>query len=363
MTSKELLTTSDHRPVCVGSGLVTLDIVFDADSPDEYVVGSGGSCGNVMSILSYLGWKAYPVTRLGLDPAARIVLDDLVRFGVCTEFISQEETVDTPSIIEGLRYLRSGRRAHSYTLRCPNCGNYLLRYRAISAEMTDQVINSVEDNRVFYFDRVSRGILNLADHYRKRGALIVFEPSGIRNEKFFREAIALSHILKYSHERIPDTPVVSRECLVPLEIQTLGPEGLRYRHSNEHETNVSWHYIPAFQVSDVVDEAGAGDWCTSGIIQVLGQCGADSFRVATDIEIVRALKHGQALAAVTCQYISPRGAMYALSPEQLCEIVRELTTEKVPRIKTEIPLYGTLQELVKSICARCSRPELRLQSV
>ena len=60
----------DHRSVCVGSGLVTLDIVFDDESPNEYMVGSGGSCGNVMSILSFLGWKAYPVTRLGQDQAA-----------------------------------------------------------------------------------------------------------------------------------------------------------------------------------------------------------------------------------------------------------------------------------------------------
>ena len=360
--SKELLPTSDRQTICIGSGLVTLDIVFDDESPNEYIVGSGGSCGNVMSILSYLGWKAYPVTRLGQDSAARIVLDDLERFGVCTEFISQEENVDTPSIIEGLRYLRNGRRTHSYTLRCPHCGNYLLRYRAISSEMTERVINNVEHARVFYFDRVSRGILNLAGHYRKRGALIVFEPSSIGNEKFFREAVALSHILKYSHERIPDTSVVSEECLVPLEIQTLGPEGLRYRRAN-HRASASWRYLPAFQVSDVVDEAGAGDWCTSGIIQVLGQHGADSFLAATDSRITRALKHGQALATVTCQYISPRGAMYALSPERLYEIVRELTTENVPRIETEMPLYGTLQEFVKSICARCSPPEFRLEGV
>ena len=362
MLPKEFVPKSGHRSVCVGSGLVTLDIVFDAESPNEYIVGSGGSCGNVMSILSYFGWKAYPVTRLGLDPAARIVLDDLARFGVCTEFISQEESVDTPSIIEGLRYRSNGRRTHSYTLRCPHCGNYLLRYRAISPEMTEHVINSVVHTRVFYFDRVSRGILNLANHYREQGALIVFEPSGIRNEKFFREAIALSHILKYSHERISDTSVISEECIVPLEIQTLGSEGLRYRRG-EHPTNTSWNYLPAFKVSDAVDEAGAGDWCTSGMIQVLGQCGAASFWAATDRRIIEALKYGQALAAVTCQYISPRGVMYALTPEQLYEIVRELTTEKVPRTVTEMPLYGTLQEFVRSICARCSPPEFRLQSI
>ena len=147
---------------------------------------------------------------------------------------------------------------------------------------------------------------------------------------------------------------------MPLEIQTLGPEGLRYRRA-EHRTNGSWRYLPAFQVSDVVDEAGAGDWCTSGIIQILGQCGADSFLKAADSEITKALKYGQALAAVTCQYISPRGAMYALSPEQLCKIVRELTTDKVPRVEAETLLYGTLQEFVRSICVRCSPPEFRLE--
>ena len=362
--SEDGLPTFEYRSICVGSGLVTLDIIFDDESPNEYLIGSGGSCGNVMSILSYLGWSAYPVTRLGQDYAARIVLDDLERFGVCTEFISQEEHVDTPSIIEGLRYLRSGRRTHSYTLRCPNCGNYLLRYRAISSDMTESVIKGIERAQVFYFDRVSRGILNLADHYRKRGALIVFEPSGIGNERLFKEAVALCHILKYSQERIRDTSVISKECLVPLEVQTLGPEGLRYRRA-EDQLNTSWNHIPAFQISNVVDEAGAGDWCTSGIIQVLGQHGANSFlsTSTTDRKVIEALKHGQALAAVNCQYISPRGAMYSLSSKQIDGVVRKLNTDEVPNVKPTKPLYGTLHELVKMICTRCGPSRLGLEGV
>ena len=350
----------NDRSVCVGSGLVTLDIIFDDQSPDEYLVGSGGSCGNVMSILSFLGWTAYPVTRLGQDPAARIVLDDLERFGVCTKFMMQEERVDTPSIIEGLRNLRNGRRAHSYRLRCPNCGNYLLRYRAISSEMTERVVNDVGSADVYYFDRVSRGILNLADHYRKNGALIVFEPSGIGDERIFSEAVALSHILKYSFERIPDSSVISEDIHVPLEIQTLGSKGLRFRRS-DHATTGSWRHLAAYNVRDVVDEAGAGDWCTSGIIQALGQGGSDYFLGASYRKLLEAMKFGQALAAVTCQFLSPRGAMYALSREQLCEITRDLTTSDVPRLEPVMPIYGTFQEFVRTICARCSPRELQLE--
>ena len=355
MTFRRFIHPLDAQLSCVGSGLVTLDIVVDSESPDKYMARSGGSCGNVMTILAYLGWRTYPITRLGKDHAARVILDDFAHFGVDTTFIIREAAVNTPTIIEDVRNSKSGSRTHSYTLRCPHCGAYLLRYKAISQELTDRVVNEVGQAQVFYFDRISKGILRLAKHYREQGALIVFEPSAIKDERLFGMAAHMTHILKYSQERLSDVAGVLGDYAVPLEIQTLGRKGLRYRRRQGKKRSTPWQYMPAFRVSNVVDEAGAGDWCTSGIIHSLGRYGATSFWRTRSKGIGKALELGQALAAVNCHFKSARGIMYSLSLQELDSFVLELTTGQVLSNEQELPFQGALSELFQSICPRCSQ--------
>ena len=189
---------------CVGAGLLTLDLVFNQESPGRYQVRSGGSCGNVLTILAYLGWESKPVARIGRDEGGDIVLKDLAGFGVDTGFVVQEDSTSTPAILQAIKKSPKGSRTHSYSLHCPQCGSYLLRYRAISGAMAGTVVEQTPDTAVFYFDRVSRGTLTLANHYREHGAFIVFEPSSVTDEKLFSEAAAAAHLLKYSVERLPD---------------------------------------------------------------------------------------------------------------------------------------------------------------
>ena len=172
---------------------------------------------------------------------------------------------------------RMGQRLIPYSLHCPHCGSYLLRYRAISGAMAGAVVEEIPGTAVFYFDRVSRGTLTLAKHYREQGAFIVFEPSSAADEKLFAEAAATVHLLKYSVERLPDIAYLVGGQDIPLEVQTLGPEGIRYRWHNSDSDGRLWNFMPAYPVVDMVDEAGAGDWCTAGLINALGQEGANSF--------------------------------------------------------------------------------------
>ena len=357
MISHSSIRPLEQRTQCVGSGLVTLDIVVDGDSPDDCIVRSGGSCGNVMAILSYLGWESYPVSRLGQDNAAKIVLADLARFGVDTRFIRRDILTNTPSIIEKIRSTKNGHRAHSYRLHCPHCGSYLLRYRAISQEMAEQALREVSQPEVFYFDRTSRGILDLAKSFRKQGALIVFEPSGVRNEKLFIEATNLSHILKYSQERLSDASGLLGDTVIPLEVQTLGREGLRYRQRQRNNVNGSWRYMPAFEMNTVADEAGAGDWCTSSIIHSLGRYGASSFWRTRSVGIERALQLGQALAAISCQFTSARGVMYSVSILELDVLVQELITGQNISGKPKLLPDGTIRDLLQTVCSHCSQLE------
>ena len=49
------------KPTVVGTGLVALDVVVSGDDVKYF---AGGTCGNVLTCLSYLGWDAKPVARL-----------------------------------------------------------------------------------------------------------------------------------------------------------------------------------------------------------------------------------------------------------------------------------------------------------
>jgi len=52
------------NPICIGAGLVALDVVINGNPKIPLKLFAGGSCGNVLTILSFLNWDAFPVARL-----------------------------------------------------------------------------------------------------------------------------------------------------------------------------------------------------------------------------------------------------------------------------------------------------------
>lgn len=366
MRRLSLIGSFDANHYCVGTGTVILDLIINQGSEEPYFVRSGGSCGNVLSILSYLGWDTYPVARLGQDKAAKIIIDDLTQFGVNSRFLYQEESAKTPAIVETIRNSANGSKTHSYSLHCPQCGSYLTRHRPISQKTAECVLAELTDTTAFYFDRPSRGAITLAQHYRSQGALIVFEPSNTREEKLFKEAASVSHILKYSQERISDVSEVLGELVPPLEIQTLGRSGLRYRLRTGKKSENVWQHMPSYVIGNVIDEAGAGDWCTAGIVFSLGQNGAASFRRTRSSGVEKALQLGQALAATSCRFPSARGAMYSLNVQEIDALVRDLISGQNACSEVEFPADQDAKELVDLICGRCDQdgapPKLAVMS-
>jgi hypothetical protein len=122
----------------------------------------------------------------------------------------------------------------------------------------------------------------------------------------FREALALGHILKYSHERVRSFQGIGSSKGPLLEIEPLGPEGLRYRSRIAGALTDGWDRLEAFKVTELKDAAGAGDWCTAGIIQRLGQRELGGFMQARRSHVEDALRFGQGLAAWNCGYKGAR---------------------------------------------------------
>jgi fructokinase len=348
-----LLFAGIPKPVVVGTGLVALDVVLGPQPTAAPRYWAGGTCSNVLTILAYFGWRSYPAATLGNDVAADTVIEDLRSFGVRLRFLARSSGRHTPIIVEKIRLRADGTPRHRFIWTCPSCGAWLPGYRAVVADRAAALVQRMPAHQVFFFDRVSRGALSLAHASAQRGALVVFEPNGIKAGRLFQDALQISHIIKYSHERLGPFRLLDKWEGRKLEIETLGDEGLRYRLVEGRRKSVRWKELGPYPITELKDAAGAGDWCTAGIIHALGRQGAALLDKAEVSEIEDALNLGQALAALKCRYEGPRGIMYALTKEQLeAAVEKTLDGGPLPSFAEDLN-SDQLRETLKAICPSC----------
>jgi sugar/nucleoside kinase (ribokinase family) len=331
-------------PWVVGAGLITLDIVLGTEHPREALAHmAGGTCGNVLSTLAYLGWQAEPIARFGSDRAGDAILDDLRRSGVAINSVHRQIDAETARIAqEVIRTPARGIR-HRFLFSCPACGAKFPRHRPPKWEQYEAVTGRREVPDVFFFDRVSATTLALAEWFREQGTLIYFEPSSIGRVEEFKRAAELSDIVKYSKDRLHSSlaslggleKVLSR--LPRVEIETRGEQGLRYRINVAPRKSGAWTTQPAFHVAPFRDAAGAGDWCSSGFLYQLKSERGSGSELLTRERIDHALAFGQALAALSCLYLGPRTIAQAAHRRQLlasAQAVQRLTQTSVTPLAT-----------------------------
>lgn len=332
------MTNRRPAPVVFGTGLIALDIILSAYPDRAPRLAVGGTCGNVLTALSFLGWEAFPVARLNGDAASEFVSADLARWGVALDFALQTPSAPTPIILQRNDRSRDGKPRHRFSIACPTCGAWYPSFRAVTIEGAESVIEAIGDAshagfvpQVFFFDRVSRGALLLAKWFADQGALVVFEPVGIGDPRLFAEALLVAHVLKYSRERLPDLSRVRQlGAGVLLEIETIGESGLRYR---SRRSQSSWNHLDAVQTFNVVDTAGAGDWCTAAFLATTAAQGLDAFSQLSARDIADALRLGQATATIACEYEGARGVMDDLNCAELNARVESLRSSKFVREK------------------------------
>ena len=343
-----LISEGSFSASCLGVGLVSIDVV--RTSGDVFAA-AGGSCGNVVAILAWFGWEAAPVGRIGCDWAGEYVKHDLGSVGVDTDLLLEESRVQTPIIFQRFVEERNGKRRHRFSLVCPECGQWLPRYRAITLRQASEVMEERDPPNTLYFDRVSPGSLRLAQWARDSGALIVFEPSSIGDERQFQRAIGLCHVLKYSYETLGHVADLGDVESPALVVETRGSEGLRFRWRRR------WRELEGFHSQKFRDAAGSGDWCSAGLIHMLGIGGKKGILENRRVDVVEALRFGQALAAVNCCFEGARGAMAALTREDMNRATGALwkSRETEQYMEDDSIEYG--RRLMRKFCSTCERME------
>lgn len=294
----------------LGSGLVALDLIVATEVGVTHSV--GGTCANVLTILSSLGIDAGLVGKTGDDLAAALIRFQMESLGCDISKVIRVPDLRTRRITELLPGISAKR--HRFTFTCPECKSSLPRnseYRKKEAKDAQVDWAGVD---LFFLDRPSPGGIYLAQEAREAGVPVMFEPPSSLASNRLQEALAVADIVKYSVHNFRDRLPESTSGQVRLLIETQEAAGLRYRIIRDGVLE-NWKLLPAFDARCPRDSAGAGDWCTAGFVR--------EFVVRkknwgwTDSEVESALTFGQALAAVSVCFLGALGALFALTGEEL----------------------------------------------
>jgi fructokinase len=332
------------KPICIGAGLVALDVVMNGDPKSPFKLFVGGSCGNVLTILSFLNWETYPIARLKKNKATKELISDFNFWAVNTSLILQTADGSTPLIVHKITRDKEGNAKHRFEFKNPNTGKWLPPFKPLLKTDVKKILNKLIKPHVFYFDRQTPSSLELANHYKALGSIIFFEPTNISEDKIFQKCLKIADIIKFSHDQIKNYSNTYKSQQVKLEIETLGINGLRYRFSHVLKCN-SWTNLSPYNIGIIKDSAGAGDWCSAGIISKLGSKGQIGFNNLYENELIQALNYGQALGALNCFFDGARGSMYNLSRNELLSIVNSILINN-PASIINTPLVRTYRKKI-----------------
>ena len=314
----DLFSLPNDQFNCVGTGFISIDAVYPGNTNKIPYYFAGGSCGNVMAILSYLGLDCYPLARLSNDEFSSGLIKDLASWGVNTDFLTKSDSGSTPIVVETIIGEKHDKIDHLFRIKCPKCHSWLPGYRAILLKDVESIVGGLPKTDVFYFDRSAPSSLKFAKYFKNKGALVFFEPSSFKEDKNFDECIRISDIVKFAAEKIGNESNLIRERKVPLIIQTCGSKGINYSLFGS-----DWNSQPAFSIETISDSAGSGDWFSAGVIFQLSK---DMKKGIGDINMVRLndiFRFAQSLAVLNCCFESPRESMYRLEKKDFKRLIQK----------------------------------------
>ena len=304
---------------CICGGKIALDIIKKRNYPEGFEVGRrnkfvdelvvecvGNTCGNVATMLPYLGVQTFPIGHFDCSEQGLKITSDFKRYGADTRFVQNSPKGGT-AILECIHKLddktgehRLGR--HGYAPDSRFAKRKFLRGKDEAPALLAS-LDFVPD--VFFFDTPESGFRVLAEGLRQKGTLVYFEPGGERDKAKLMKAVGLSDIVKFSDETVPDVEFC-KEFKDKLFVQTMGSKGIRFSLRGG-----DWQTVAPVPNDNVVDTEGAGDWTTSQFIACLCEKDILSLDKMTEANIRECLQKATETASRSVSYISSKGMLDA----------------------------------------------------
>lgn len=304
----------DMKKTVMGAGVFNLDTIVVREYPEgpegrrfiekTVLEEVGGTCGNVMTMLPYLGIQTYPVAILDDSEQGFQITKDLQRYGADTRFVRNEEGGGTTLMRCTHKTAPGG--THTMSVRATSPGSMFPRRRQLGArngeaEAFARQLEFIPD--VFFFDDPAAGNMILAENLRRNGCTVYFEPEGMDISKpgSFLRRVGVSDIIKFSDQRISNVSFTD-SFRDKLFIQTLGKDGLRFRLKGGE-----WKTVGPVTNDNVVDWEGAGDWTTSAFIAGFLRRNLSSVSELNEDIVKEILMEAQQTASRSISYMGSKG--------------------------------------------------------
>ena len=295
----------ENKIKVIGAGLICIDIIQSGLSS---IVMNGGSCANVLSVLSQVGYDCCVIREQYKGPLEELLSNTLRSLGVNSAFYKKANT-PPPCVIELLT-----KQKHTFSTSCPSCGKKILSLHLPTVSNIRPFIDKLSSAAVFYCDRTSSGIRAMMKIVHESNGLIVYEPNSARNQKTLIETAAQADIVKCSKERIQEgiAELLRVTCDNKLVIVTDGDRGLSFSHRTSEGLMSPWITIPSSFEKPVVDSSGAGDWLTAGFIaELLKKQPFSITEILCDrTGIIELIKKGMKYSELCCTTVGAQGAFY-----------------------------------------------------
>lgn len=301
-------------PHVVGTGLLALDLIVQHDADGQRLSASGGgTCGNVLAILARLGWEASWLGAMAHSPPGRMLLEEMQRGGVQT--LTSPDDVPAPIFAHHIRTCGDGHVNHWFSDACPVCARRLPGYSRPSDTWLRNQARRVIVADVFFVDRLSAGVLDLAQLAHERGALVVYEPSSASDAPWMSDMIAIADVVKFSADRASALQDVALPNERVLWVETRGREGLRWSLGR---AGAHGAVTPSVHNPSAIDACGAGDWFTSALLFGLTRTRRRPIEL-TFVEVAALMQQASRVAAWSCGFLGARGGLYDAPAREFLE--------------------------------------------
>ena len=304
---------------CLLGGLFVYDTIIQREYTNGFVPGKrnkfidkvihecvGGTCGNVSTMLPYLGVQSYPIAHFDLSDQGRALTADLKYYGADTRFVRNTPKGGT-TILNCVHKLddKTGEHAMGFHAFSPSSNFAQHKFIKFKDEVPAllEKLDFVPD--VYFFDVPEAGNRALAEELKKKGSLVYFEPEGVSDKKKFDKAVAVSDIVKFSGTKVTDLSFI-RDFSEKLFVKTMGDAGLDFKLGLGE-----WQHVDSPKVDDVVDWEGAGDWLTSKFIALLCENALLEVSSFTEDFIRNLLAEACKTAARSVSFMSSKGMIDA----------------------------------------------------
>lgn len=301
----------------LGTGNIGLDIIWQRDYTEGFdpskarnpfvdrliVEEVGNTCGNVMTMLPYLGVDTYPIGHFDDTPQGLKITADLHLYGADTRFVQNSPQGGTTLMTCVHKLDKDGRHTMSHRATAPNSRfpkRKYLRKDEVPAFLAQ--LDFTPD--AYFFDVAEAGPRELAAALSRKRVLVYFEPENDKDQSKFLRSVEASDIVKFSGSNITDQAFVQR-YRNKLFIRTLGSNGMEFNLRGK-----GWKHIDPVPNPNEVDWEGAGDWTTSVILAELCQRGKTSIAQLAEEEVTDILQKAAAVASRSVSYMTSKGMIH-----------------------------------------------------